>query len=90
MTGRRLILILLLIVPAAIFLSIRPEEMTPGFFSDEAVYYAMTRSLAEDGDLTWTRADMEAVCERYPAAGAPLPSGPAEPVPAKCVPAVDE
>lgn len=67
MSTYRLLLILLLIVPAAVILSVRPEESTPGFFADEAVYYAMARSLAEDGDLTWTRSDLEAICERYPA-----------------------
>lgn len=37
-----------------------------GFKSDEATYYTMAYSLTEDGDLTYTRKDLERVWREYP------------------------
>ena len=36
------------------------------FFSDEATYYMMGHSLAEDGDVTYRRDDLERVWREYP------------------------
>jgi hypothetical protein len=38
-----------------------------GFFSDEATYYMMGHSLAEDGDVTYRREDLVRVWREYPA-----------------------
>ncbi len=37
-----------------------------GFKSDEATYYMMAYSLAEDGDLSYTRTDLERVWREFP------------------------
>jgi hypothetical protein len=67
MTSFRILLILAFLVPLAVFLTTPKETMVPGFFSDEAVYFAMIQSLAHDRDLEWTREDLERICETHPA-----------------------
>ncbi|MBN1297124.1 hypothetical protein JXA80_10115 [bacterium] len=63
----RVLLLLIFLLPAIIILSEHPETRVPGFFADEAVYYGMTQSLADSGDLRWTRHDLESICTRFPA-----------------------
>lgn len=67
MKNHHLIRYLILVIPLAVILSTPHQRYVPGFFADEAVYYAMTSSLASDFDLTWTRQDLERICETYPA-----------------------
>lgn len=56
-----------LIVPVMTILTTPPETMSPSFFADEAVYFGMIQSLALDLDLTWTRQDMQRICQSHPA-----------------------
>jgi len=65
-SGRSLLFIIAL-VTVTVMLSISSESMVPGFFADEAVYFGMIQSLAYDLDLTWSRADMERICQTHPA-----------------------
>lgn len=67
MTPFRILLILAFLVPFTVILTTPKETMVPGFFADEAVYFAMIQSLAQDGDLEWTRKDLERICESHPA-----------------------
>ena len=45
----------------------RSADEQAGFFSDEATYYMMGHSLAEDGDVTYRREDLVRVWREYPA-----------------------
>jgi len=64
--NHHLLLYLFLIIPLGTLIAIAPEKSIPGFFADEAVYLSMTMSLANDADLSWTRKDLENVCEIFP------------------------
>ena len=57
---------LFLSVYGALALTVDFPHAAFGFKSDEATYYMMAYSLAEDGDLTYTRADLERVWREFP------------------------
>ena len=48
-------------------LGVDVPRIAGGFFSDEATYYMMGHSLAEDGDLTYRREDLVRVWREYSA-----------------------
>ena len=58
---------LVLIMYGAMALTIDYPRAAYGFKSDEATYYMMAHSLAEDGDLTYRRADLARVWREFPA-----------------------
>jgi hypothetical protein len=57
---------LFLCVYGALALTVDFPRAAFGFKSDEATYYMMAYSLTEDGDLTYTRADLERVWREFP------------------------
>ncbi len=67
MTTYRIILVMSLLIPLAVVITTPADIMVPGFFADEAVYFAMIQSLAYDFNLQWSRTDMERICQIYPA-----------------------
>jgi hypothetical protein len=58
---------LVLSVYGALALTVDFPHAASGFKSDEATYYMMAYSLTEDGDLAYTRADLERVWREFPA-----------------------
>lgn len=50
----------------AIALAVNVPEAGDGFFSDEATYYLMGRSLALDGDLEYRQEDIERARQEFP------------------------
>jgi hypothetical protein len=56
----------LLCVYGALALTVDFPGAALGFKSDEATYYMMAYSLAEDGDLTYTRTDLTRVWREFP------------------------
>ncbi|MBN1355325.1 hypothetical protein JXA40_03535 [bacterium] len=65
-TGRFLSYSFLFVLLAAV-LSTDVSKSTPYLFADEAVYHAMTVSLAFDGDLVYRREDLQRVCRDFSA-----------------------
>jgi hypothetical protein len=59
--------VVLLCVYGGLALSVDAPRIAGGFFSDEATYYMMGHSLAEDGDLTYRREDLVRVWREYSA-----------------------
>jgi len=57
---------LFLCVYGALALTVDFPHAAYGFKSDEATYYMMAYSLTEDGDLTYTRTDLERVWREFP------------------------
>jgi hypothetical protein len=57
---------LFLCVYGALALTVDFPRASFGFKSDEATYYMMAYSLTEDGDLAYTRKDLERVWREYP------------------------
>ncbi len=57
---------LFLCVYGALALTVDFPHAAIGFKSDEATYYMMAYSLTEDGDLTYTRQDLERVWREFP------------------------
>jgi hypothetical protein len=57
---------LVLLVFGGVAVSVDVPRASFGFKSDEATYYMMAHSLAEDGDLTYRREDLERVWKEYP------------------------
>lgn len=58
---------LVLALYGGLALSVDFPRAAIGFKSDEATYYMMVQSLAQDGDLTYTRADLARVWQEFPA-----------------------
>jgi hypothetical protein len=58
---------LVLAVYGGLALSVDFPRAAFGFKSDEATYYMMAHSLAEDGDITYERRDLARVWHEYPA-----------------------
>ena len=58
---------LVLIVYGGLALSVDVPRAAYGFKSDEATYYMMAHSLAQDGDLTYRRTDLGRVWHEFPA-----------------------
>ena len=58
--------LLLLCVYGGFALSVDFPRAAMGIHSDEATYYMMGHSLAEDGDLTYHRRDLERVWKEFP------------------------
>jgi hypothetical protein len=56
----------LLCVYGALALTVDFPRAALGFKSDEATYYMMAYSLTEDGDLTYTKADLARVWREFP------------------------
>ncbi len=50
----------------AIALTVNVPEAGDGFFSDEATYYLMGRSIALDGDIEYRREDIERARQEFP------------------------
>ena len=69
---------MLLCVYGALALTVDFPRAASGFKSDEATYYMMAYSLAEDGDLTYTKEDLVRVWREFPGgpAGVFLKKGP--------------
>jgi hypothetical protein len=61
-----LVAILLLAIYGGLALSVDFPRAAIGIQSDEATYYMMGHSLAEDGDLTYHRHDLERVWKEFP------------------------
>lgn len=59
--------VVILCVYGGFALSIDAPRIAGGFFSDEATYYMMGHSLAEDGDVTYRREDLVRVWREYDA-----------------------
>ena len=57
---------LVLLVYGGLALTVDFPAAAMGIQSDEATYYMMGRSLAEDGDLTYRRPDLERVWREFP------------------------
>ena len=57
---------LFLCIYGALALTVDFPHAGLGFKSDEATYYMMAYSLTEDGDLTYTRKDLERVWREFP------------------------
>jgi hypothetical protein len=57
---------LFLCVYGALALTVDFPRAATGFKSDEATYYMMAYSLTEDGDLTYTKTDLERVWREFP------------------------
>jgi hypothetical protein len=57
---------LFLCVYGALALTVDVPHAAFGFKSDEATYYMMAYSLADDGDLAYTRQDLERVWREFP------------------------
>jgi hypothetical protein len=57
---------LFLCVYGALALTVDFPHAAYGFKSDEATYYMMAYSLTEDGDLSYTRTDLERVWREFP------------------------
>ena len=57
---------LFLCIYGALALTVDFPHSAFGFKSDEATYYMMASSLAEDGDLAYTRGDLERVWHEFP------------------------
>lgn len=55
----------LCVVYAGVALTVDFADAATGIQSDEATYYMMGRSLAEDGDLTYRREDLERVWQEF-------------------------
>src|SRR5688500_505940 len=67
-----LLALVLLCVYGGLALSVDFPRAAIGIQSDEATYYMMGRSLAEDGDLTYRREDLVRVWEEFPSGPAGL------------------
>ena len=61
-----LVSLVALVVFGAVAVSIDVPRTALGFKSDEATYYMMAHSLAEDGDLTYRREDLARVWHEFP------------------------
>src|SRR5215210_3004610 len=61
-----LLALLLLCVYGGIAVSVDFPRAAMGIQSDEATYYMMGHSLAEDGDLTYRRQDLVRVWKEFP------------------------
>jgi hypothetical protein len=67
-----LLALVLLCVYGGLAVSVDFPRAAIGIQSDEATYYMMGHSLAEDGDLTYRRADLVRVWEEFPSGPAGL------------------
>ena len=61
-----LLAVVVLIVYGGIAVSVDFPRASGGIYSDEATYYMMGHSLAEDGDLTYRRRDLMRVWHEFP------------------------
>src|SRR5688500_14643503 len=67
-----LLALVLLAIYGGLALSVDFPKAAIGIQSDEATYYMMGHSLAEDGDLTYHRRDLERVWKEFPSGPAGL------------------
>jgi hypothetical protein len=62
-----IVAVLVLVVYGGLGLSVDFPRASAGFKSDEATYYMMAHSLADDGDLSYGRQDLARVWHEFPA-----------------------